>query len=230
MVDEKTDTPSVIPPVKAVISRHPIRRLYDWVLSWAESRHGTRALAGLAFAESSFFPIPPDVLLIALALGKPSKALRFALVCSVASVIGGMFGYFLGMVAWDTVGVWIVEHIAHVPVVDGKYIVAHVFGREVNVNEAYDQYNAWIVFAFGLTPLPYKLVTLSAGFCRINFPIFLLASVCSRSLRFFAVAIIIKIFGPKAKDIIDRYFNWLCIAFTILLIGGFMLVAFVFKH
>jgi len=204
--------------------------LYDWVLRWAETRYGPQALAALSFAESSFFPVPPDVLLIALALGKPPYAFRFAAICSVASVLGGLFGYLLGMLAWDTVGVWVVENIARVPVPDGKTIVATLFGRKININEAYDRWNAWIVFVFGLTPLPYKLVTLSAGFCRINFPVFLLASVFSRSLRFFGVALIIRIFGQRAKDIIDRYFNLLCIVFTILLIGGFILIGLVFRH
>lgn len=211
--------------------------MYDWVLSWADSNHAVAALFLLAFAESSFFPIPPDVLLIALVLGKPKKWAFFAVWCLVASVIGGLAGYGIGVFAWETIGRWIVEHVAHMELVPvaGRadirlpaYLISSMgdaLGGEY-LFQVYDQWNAWIVFIFGLTPLPYKLVTITAGVARVNLPVFMVASVLSRGLRFFVVAFILRLWGDHAKRFIDRYFNLLCILFVILLIGGFVALKF----
>ena len=214
-----------------------IKQLYDWVLHWAETPYGVPALFLLAFAESSIFPVPPDVLLIALVLGSTQKWWRFALWCSVASVLGGMAGYAIGVTLWETVGIWIVENIAHAKVVtnvaSGKLDIPlpeylHFVGGGF-LFEVYDKWNAWIVFVFGLTPLPYKLVTITAGVAKINFPVFVIASIVSRSLRFFVVAAILKRYGPSAKIFIDRHFNKLAVIFVILLIGGFLVVKVVLK-
>jgi membrane protein YqaA with SNARE-associated domain len=207
--------------------------MYDWVLSWADSAHGLAALVILSFAESSFFPVPPDVLLIALVLGATTKWWRFALWCTVASVVGGVFGYGIGVFAWETVGRWIVEHVAHMELimVEGRADVPlpeylHRFGGAY-LFQLYDRWNAWIVFIFGLTPLPYKLVTITAGVARVNFPVFIAASIVGRATRFFAVALVLRLWGDHAKRFIDKYFNWLCILFVILLVGGFAVLKFV---
>jgi membrane protein YqaA with SNARE-associated domain len=197
-----------------------LRRLYDWVLHWAETKYGVPALFLLALAESSFFPIPPDVLLIPLALGARSKALRFALVCSVASIAGGMVGYGIGYFSWwngagaySAVAIFFFNHIPG-------------FSEQVflNIQEKYEIYNFLIVFTAGFTPIPFKIITISAGAFSVNFPMFLLASTISRSVRFFLVALLIRQFGEPITAFIDKYFNILSIIFTILLIGGFLVL------
>ena len=197
-----------------------LRRLYDWVLHWAETKYGVAALFLLALAESSFFPIPPDVLLIPLALGARSKALRFALVCSVASIAGGMVGYGIGYFSWwngagaySAVAIFFFNHIPG-------------FSEQVflNIQEKYEIYNFLIVFTAGFTPIPFKIITISAGAFSVNFPMFLLASTVSRSARFFLVALLIRQFGEPITAFIDKYFNVLSIIFTLLLIGGFLVL------
>ncbi len=192
------------------------RRMYDWVLSWADSPYGTWALVLMSFAESSFFPIPPDTLLAPLVLGNRKKWITFALWCSVASIVGGALGYLIGMTVWDGIDDWV--YSLHIPGVNTD-----------NFDKAtgwYEKYNFWIVFAAGFTPLPYKVATISAGvFFGADlkmFLIFMLASTLSRSARFFLVAGLMGAFGPTIKPLIDKYFNLACIAFVILLVGGFV--------
>lgn len=194
-----------------------IRRLYDWVLSWAESRYGPLALGAVAFAESSFFPIPPDVLLMALALGSRKKALRFALICSVASVLGGLLGYLIGIAAFETVGQPIIDFYG----AGDKY---------AEIGTLYEQHGFWIVFAAGFTPIPYKVITIAAGVFEISVLPFVLASAVSRSARFFLVAGLIYAFGEPVKRLIDRWFNVLTVVFTVLLVGGFVLLKTVLNH
>ncbi len=212
-----------------------LRRLYDWMLGWADSRYGLLALIVLSFAESSFFPIPPDVLLIALVLGASSRWYKYAFWCTLASVAGGLAGYGIGALAWDTMGRWIVENVVHVSLVevDGRLDIAlpaylvSAMGSALGgtyLFQVYDYWNAWIVFIFGLTPLPYKLTTITAGVARVNLPIFLLASLAARACRFFLVAWLLHKWGGAARDFIDKYFNILCIAFVLLLIGGFLVI------
>ncbi len=195
-----------------------VRKLYDWVLSWSESRWGALALFVLAFAESSFFPIPPDVLLIALCIGATAKSFRFAAICLAGSVIGAMAGYAIGLFAWQTPSG---EFTAL-----ANFFYEHVFTLEQfnEVKALYDQYNFWIVFTAGFTPLPYKLITISGGLFNINLPMFIIASVVSRGMRFFLVAALIWKFGAPIKSFIEKYFNILAVAFTVLLIGMFWLV------
>lgn len=194
----------------------PVRRLYDWVLHWADTRHGPAALGGLSFAESSFFPIPPDPLLMALCLGAPKRSFRFALLTTLASVVGGIVGYLIGAWAWH-----LLEPVffAYVP-----GVTPEAFER---VRELYDRWDFWAVFMAGLTPIPYKVFTLSSGVFAISFPIFLVASFLSRGLRFFVVAGLIYAFGEPIARFIDRYFNLLTWVFTILLLGGFLVVEWV---
>ena len=197
-----------------------LRRLYDWILHWAETKYGVPALFLLALAESSFFPIPPDVLLIPLALGARSKAIRFALVCSVASIVGGIAGYGIGYFAWwsgsEAYSVVALFFFNHIP-----GFTEQVF---LNIQEKYEIYNFLIVFTAGFTPIPFKIITISAGAFSVNFPMFLLASTVSRSARFFLVALLIRQFGEPITAFIDKYFNILSIIFTLLLIGGFLVL------
>ena len=192
-----------------------IRRLYDWMLSWAESRWAWLAIFLFATAESIFFPIPPDVLLIALCIGMPSKSFRYALLCTAGSVFGAMIGFGLGAFAWELVDGW---------------FIPSVFSQEAfdNVANLYSQWNFWLVFTAGFTPIPYKLITISAGVCLglSEFGLFVLASLISRGLRFFLVAALIWKFGAPIKRFIDKYFNLCAIAFTVLLIGGFVLIKY----
>lgn len=191
-----------------------LRRLYDWVLSLAESRYGTWALFGIAVAESSFFPVPPDVLLIALAVGAPRKSLRFAGVCTVGSVIGAAIGYLVGWEFYELIG---------------RKIIAFYSAEEsyAAVKVLYQEWDAVAVMVAGLTPIPYKVFTIAAGAFQINFATFMLASIISRGARFFLIGALIWWLGPGIKDFIDRYFNWLVILFAILLVGGFVAVKYV---
>ena len=195
-----------------------VKRLYDWVLSWGNSRWGGLALFLLALAESSFFPIPPDVLLIALCLGAVVHSFRYATICLTGSIIGAMIGYAIGLFLWQTPAG---EFTAL-----ANWFFANVFSEDSfhNVGDLYDQYNFWIVFTAGFTPLPYKLFTITGGLFHINFTMFIIASIISRGLRFFLIAGLIWKFGAPIKTFIDKYFNLLAIAFTILLIGAFVLV------
>lgn len=194
-----------------------IRRAYDWTLHWADTKWGATALFVLAFAESSFFPIPPDVLLIACCLGLPlrsKKVFKFALICTAGSILGAIAGYGIGMYAWDAAQSWFIPSI---------------FSQEAfdNVGVMYEQYNFWVVFTAGFTPIPYKLITITAGVFDIQFVMFLIASIVARGARFFLIAWLIMQFGPSIKSFIDKYFNLLALAFTVLLVGGFVLLKYI---
>jgi len=187
------------------------RRLYHWVLSWAEHPQGTWALFALAFAESSFFPIPPDVLLIALCLGRPRRAAWFACVCTAGSVLGGLAGYAIGMGLYESVGRPILEFYG-------------LTERYVEVQDLYRRYDVWAVGIAGLTPIPYKVFTVTAGAFGISLPGFVLASIVGRGLRFGIVAALLRIWGEPAREFIDRHLGILTILFAVLLVGGFVLV------
>ena len=200
-----------------------IRKLYDWVLSLAETPYGSIALFILAFSEASFFPIPPDVLLIALALGSRSKSFKFALICSIASISGGIAGYGIGHFLWWNG--------------DSYNMAAHFFFNNIpgfseelflNIKEQYDIHGFIIIFTAGFTPIPYKLFTITAGAFKISFPSFLIATIISRSARFFLVSYLIRKYGEKVKDFIDQYFNLLTGVFIVMLVGGYVLIKYVF--
>ena len=192
-----------------------IRRVYDWVLHWAETPYGVWALFILAFAESSFFPIPPDILLIALAISIPTKAFRYALVCSFGSILGGIFGYYIGAQLMGSVGQPLIDY----------YGAQHYFDKVAGM---YKEHEFWAVSAAGFTPIPYKVFTITGGACGINLVTFIIASTLSRSARFFIVAGLIYKFGPSIKTFIDKYFNVLSILFLIVLVLGFLLVKWIF--
>ncbi len=190
---------------------NPIKRLYNWVLHWAETPYGVPALMLLAFAESSFFPIPPDVLLIALALAMPTRAFRFALFCTLGSVLGGMFGYALGYAMWDVLSPLMLNRVFSQANFDA-------------VTTQYQEHGFAAVFVAAFTPIPYKVFTVTAGVSHVNVTGFVLASVAGRGGRFMLVALVIRLAGDKAKMFIDRYFNLLTVAGAVVLVGGFALV------
>lgn len=199
---------------------NPIRKLYDWVLSWAEKPSAWYALFVLAFAESSFFPVPPDVLLIPLVLGYRTKWFRLAAIATVGSALGGVFGYLIGYYLW-----WGAP---------GELSsLAEFFFRNIpgfseavfwKMQKQYFEYGFWIVFTAGFTPIPYKVFTISSGAFNLEFFTFILASVISRGARFFLVAFLIFWFGEPIRTFINKYFNWLALLFTVLLITGFLLI------
>lgn len=192
-----------------------VRRLYDWMLSWADSPWGSLALFLFAMAEAIFFPVPPDVLLIALCLGAPRKSFRYAIICTLGSVIGAIIGFGLGAFLWDVVGDWFIPSVFSQAAFDA-------------VAAKFAQWNFWLVFTAGFTPIPYKLITVSAGVCLGvgELGVFVLASIISRGMRFFLVSWLIWKFGAPIKRFIDKYFNLCAIAFTLLLIGGFVLIKY----
>ncbi len=210
MTDRVADAaPSEKPP-------NIVRRLYDWVVHWAETPYGTPALAAISAAESSFFPVPPDPLLLALCLGARKKALRFAAVCTAASVVGGIIGYAIGAGAWHIAQDWFFNYVPGVN--------QHAFDR---VQDLFEQYGLVFVFFAGLTPVPYKVFTLSSGVVGFSFPIFVLASILSRGLRFFLVAGLVWKFGAPMERVIDAHFNKLVTLFGILFVGGFLVIKYV---
>jgi membrane protein YqaA with SNARE-associated domain len=196
-------------------SRNPVRRLYDWMLSWADRKGGPLALFGISFAESSVFPIPPDPLLLALALGRPQRALLFGAICTVGSILGGALGYAIGWFVWDRVADFFFMHVPGVTP-EGFAIV----------QDWYQRWGFWAVFLAGFTPLPYKVFTLASGVFQISFPIFIVASSISRGARFFIVSGLVYFFGQPIQSFIDRHFNRLAWAFGILLIAGFAAIRF----
>ncbi|OFX73897.1 MAG: cytochrome B [Bacteroidetes bacterium GWE2_29_8] len=198
-----------------------IKQLYDWVLKWAESPYGSMALFLIAFIESIFFPIPPDILLIALALGKPLKSFRFALICTIGSFLGAILGYSLGHYAWLNNG----EFTAFANFFFNN-IPGFTIGLYEKIKGLYDEFGFWIIFTAGFTPIPYKIFTITSGVFDLNFTMFLIASVISRGARFFLVGFLIWKFGPQIKSFIDKYFNLLALAFTVCLIGGFVIIKY----
>lgn len=188
-----------------------VRTLYDKCLAWTLTPSGVWVLFWIAVAESSFFPIPPDVFLMAICMANPKGAFRYAAICSIGSVLGGAIGYGLGLGFMDTLGIRILDWYG----LHAKYATAQTL---------YQKYDALAVGAAGFTPLPYKLFTITAGAFKINFATFMVASLASRSARFFLVAALIYRFGGPIRHFIERYFNILTIVFLVLLVGGYLLI------
>jgi len=193
-----------------------LRRLKAWVEGYAEKPHAQWALFLIAFAESSFFPIPPDVLLIAMAVSVPAKALRYALICSVGSVLGGVFGYFIG---------WAFFEAAGQPILQFYGAMEHY----AKVQELYSEHAFWAILAAGFTPVPYKVFTIAAGAFEISLTTLIAASVIGRSARFFLVAGLFYFFGAPIKRFIDKYFEILTILFLVILVGGFVVIRLFLK-
>lgn len=190
-----------------------LRALYDWTLRLSGHRHAIWALAAVSFIESSVFPIPPDVLLIPMVLAARKRAWWFALVCTVASVLGGMAGYAIGSLAFEALGK---------PLLD-------FYGYTAKFNDFrayYNDWGAWAVFIAGTTPFPYKVITILSGLTGLSLAVFTIASILARGLRFFLVAGLLWHFGAPIRTFIEKYLNILAVLFVVLLVGGFVLLKY----
>lgn len=192
-----------------------LRRLYDWTMSLAQTRHAERALAGVSFAESSFFPIPPDVLLIPMVLARRAAWIRYALICTVASILGAIAGYAIGAFLYEIIG---------------KPILAF-YNAEASFERLSDWYNIWggwgVLFA-AVTPFPYKVLTIFSGATGLSIPVFIAVSIVGRGLRFFLVSALLFRYGEPIRGFIEKHLSLLFILFMILLVGGFVAVRYVF--
>lgn len=190
-----------------------LRRLYDWTMAFAAGRHAEKALAAVSFAESSFFPIPPDLLLIPMVLAERAKALRFAVLCTVASVIGGIAGYLIGAFLFEQLARPILEFYG--------------YGDRFEVFASwYNEWGAWIVFTAGLTPFPYKVITIASGATGLDFLVFIVASVASRGIRFFVVAGLLYWIGPPIRTFIEKRLGLVFTVFVVILLGGFVAIRY----
>ncbi len=204
------------PSSSAAVERiGPFKRLYLWVLSWAETRYGTPALFVLSFAESSFFPVPPDVLQIALSVGKPKRSFFYAAVSAVGSVLGGVLGWYIGFALWESLSGFFFEYIPGV--------TAENFEK---VRVRYDDHAFFAIFGAAFTPIPFKVFTIASGVFEVALGTLILASALGRSLRFMLVAAAIFFFGPAVKDLLDKYFAFVTFALLALLIAGFAVIKF----
>ena len=188
-----------------------IRKCYDWTINWSRTKYAGWALIFIAFAESSFFPVPPDVLLIPMAIAERKKWLQIALICSVGSILGALLGYFIGYQFYELIGRKIVD-------------LYNLQGAVDIVSAKYHEHAFLAIFTAAFTPIPFKVFTIVAGLVKIPLIVLIVASAIGRSARFFIVAILIRIFGEKIQYFIEKYFNLLTIIFVILLIGGFCCV------
>lgn len=189
-----------------------LRRFYDRMIEIAAGPNALWALIAVSFAESSFFPIPPDILLIPMMLARPRQAWRLAAVCTLASVVGGMLGYAIGYYGFDLIGRPILEFY-------------HVMGSYAALKVTFDRWGVWIIIIKGLLPIPYKLVTIASGVAHFDFAAFVGASIVSRSLRFFLLAALLWWFGPAVRDFIEKRLMLVTSAFAVCLVGGFAIVA-----
>lgn len=188
-----------------------LRRLYDWTLSLASGPRAPAALGSVSFIESSFFPIPPDLLLIPMVIAKREKAWWYAFLCSITSVLGGVLGYFIGAVLFEQIARPILDFYGYMDKFDQFSVI-------------FNEWGWWFVFFAGLTPFPYKVITISAGATGLSMPVFLVASIVSRSLRFFIVAGLLYFFGPVIRDFIEKRLGLVFTVFVVLLLGGFALI------
>lgn len=191
-----------------------VKRMYDWTRNWARTPYGIWALFVVAVSEASFFPVPPDVLLLVLAVSRPAKSFVFAAVCSVGSVIGGCIGYYLGYQFFEYIGMPLLS-------------VYGLVDRFEELRIVFQDNSFLAIMVAGITPIPYKVFTIASGFCKVDFVTLVSASVVSRSLRFFAEAGLIFLFGSRIESFIERYFNLLSVLFMILLIMGIVFMKFI---
>lgn len=189
------------------------RPMYDWVLRMAHHRHALRSLAIVAFAESSFFPIPPDAMVVPMVLARRDRAYTIAAVCTIASVLGAMLGYAIGAYLLHSVGGWLIQ-------------LYHMQEKVIQFQHMYDKYGAAIILLKGLTPIPFKLVTIASGMANYNFPLFVLLCAITRGARFFLIAALLRRFGQPVQTFIEERLNLFAWGFLILLVGGFVAVAY----
>jgi membrane protein YqaA with SNARE-associated domain len=212
--------PSLTSPDGAQKRPGLIRRLYDWVLGWAETPYGTPALFAISFMESSFFPIPPDVLQIALSVSKPRRSFYYAAVSAVASVLGGIFGWFIGYVLWSAVGDYFYRFVPGVTPENMEY-----------VGGLYQKHAFWSIYAAAFTPIPFKVFTIAAGIFHQYVPLqtLIIASALGRSSRFFLVAFAIYFFGPSVRTFLEKRLELVTIALFALIVLGFVVVKFMMR-
>ncbi|NBN65995.1 DedA family protein [Microvirga tunisiensis] len=191
-----------------------LRRLYDWTLSLASGPRAPSALGTVSFIESSFFPIPPDLLLIPMVIAKREKAWWYAFLCTVTSVLGGVAGYFIGAFLFEQIARPILDFYGYMDKFD-------------EFSAVFNEWGWWFVFFAGLTPFPYKVITISAGATGLSMPVFLAASIISRGMRFFMVAGLLYFFGPAIRDFIEKRLGLVFTVFVVLLFGGFALIKFI---
>ena len=187
------------------------RNLYNWTLNKSSQKGAPFFLGLVSFIESSFFPIPPDIILIPMVLAKRTKAFLFAFICTISSIAGGALGYLIGLILFNSIGIVLVEFY-------------HMEDSIESFRNLYNAYGAWIVIIAGFTPFPFKVITIASGLFQLNFFIFIISSLLSRGARFYLVAGLIFLFGESIKNFIDKYFNFLTILFFILLIGGILII------
>ena len=188
-----------------------INLLYNWTISKAQNPKAKWFLAFVSFIESSFFPIPPDVILIPMILSNRNKAWLYSLICTLSSVLGAVLGYLIGFFFFETIGTIIIE----------TYNLISDFN---NIKNYYDQYGVWLVLAGGFSPFPYKLITITSGFFNLNLPLFILVSFVARGARFFLIAILLWYYGPKIRLLIEKNLGKFSLLFILLLILGFTLI------
>jgi membrane protein YqaA with SNARE-associated domain len=195
-----------------MVHRTMLRRIYDWCIDAAHKPYALWIMAAVAFAESSFFPVPPDVMLIPMSLARPARAWFYALVCTAGSVLGGVLGYAIGALLYDSLGQWLIN--------------LYGLGDKVEAFRAgYAEYGAWIILLKGLTPIPYKLVTITSGFANYNIWLFIALSVIARGGRFFVVAILLNRYGEWIRVRIERHLGFWVSLGAAVLVAGFI-VAF----
>jgi membrane protein YqaA with SNARE-associated domain len=191
------------------------RKLYAWTMRLAGTRQAPAALAAISFAESSFFPIPPDAMLIPMCLARPDRAFWYATICTVTSVLGGMLGYAIGYLLYDTVGQSLIQFYG--------------YGQQAaDFRTAYAEWGHWIILIKGLTPIPYKIVTITSGLAAYDLFWFMVLSIITRGARFFLVATLLHFWGPAARDFIERRLEWVAFAALIAFVGGFAAVTYLF--
>lgn len=191
-----------------------LRRLYDRVLKLAEEPQAEKWLAAISFTESSFFPIPPDAMIVPMVLARPDRAWRIATICTIASVVGGFFGYMIGLFLFEAIGQAIIDF----------YGFQAEFAK---FEQMFQEYGLWVVAVAGLTPFPYKVATIASGVAHFDWLVFGLTSLATRGARFFVVAALLKWFGPPLRGFLERYFNLVTVAFMVLLIGGFVAIKYI---
>ena len=187
-----------------------LKRIYDWCIDAAHKPYALWIMAGVAFAESSFFPVPPDAMLIPMSLARPKAAWLYAAVCTVASVLGGILGYAIGALLYDSLGHWLIE-------------VYHLSDKVDAFRSGYSEWGALIIIGKGLTPIPYKLVTITSGFAGYNIWLFVLCSIIARGMRFFVAAILLNRYGEWIRVRIEKHLGlWVAIGAAVLVLGFFI--------
>ena len=191
-----------------------LRNIYNWTLNKADHPKAPWFLSLISFAESSFFPIPPDIILIPMIIANKLKAWWYAFICTVSSVLGGIVGYFIGAFFYSTIGITIIQY----------YTLEEQF---FNFESMYNQYGFWIILGAGFTPFPFKFITIASGFLHLNIFLFIIVAFIGRGLRFYLIAFLLRIFGNWINSFIDKYFNFLAILFFVLLIGSFIFLKYI---